>query len=493
MIRLDPNAIFNPPGGNGLPLPIPREVWDGFLAPPAGGRAPSAAQRADLGRGWWAMGAALDGRMLGDRDPASGSPRPWLLTDREGRVHVTARWEAGGLSGADRRGKAELFWARLRLPGGGWIEIEPGTARHPLWGRCDRVVAAGTAETLARYAAVAYGKLVFLPALEDPSALPAGAAEALLNFLALLMSAQNCSAARYRGPYPTARLFEGLRRSFLPRGDLEQARERFQDGELALALAGEARENPVEWAPRPWTPLEPAEGVSIRYRDGIETVWIGDVPFRAVPEQNATLPAGGRVWKIPDRNPPEYGVGLVLLGEPHRVFLVLDDVGRILRDERPRESTVAPGPPLPADWRELIFAWCALRSTPPLAAAVLELGRESEVRWAALPLRLGAVQGDRFLVQSALAAQYRRLLPRADPGALALMLLSDVVSGLLPGVLSRAQSRLLETAGGRSAEALIAAGAAAHRRAQAVAERLTPPLLHALAEGRWLEALPAAE
>ena len=239
--------------------------------------------------------------------------------------------------------------------------------------------------------------------------------------------------------------------------------------------------------------MEPAEGVSLRYRDGIETVWIGDVPFHAVPDEKATLPAGGRVWKIPDRNPPEYRVGLVLLGEPHRVFLALDEDGHILRDDRPRDSAVAPGPALPADWRELIFAWCALRSTAPLAAAVLELGRDAEVRWAALPLQLGAVQGDRFLVQSALAAQYRRLRPGAEPGALALMLLSDVVSGLLPGVLERAQSRLLETGGGRSAEALIEAGAAAHRRAQAVAGRLAPPLLHTLAEGRWLEALPAAD
>ncbi|MEK7363595.1 MAG: hypothetical protein AAB016_06435, partial [candidate division NC10 bacterium] len=57
--------------------------------------------------------------------------RPLLVweADRHGTPHTVAEWDDAG----------RLRQARVRLPDGSWIGIEPAAAESPAWGRSDRL------------------------------------------------------------------------------------------------------------------------------------------------------------------------------------------------------------------------------------------------------------------------------------------------------------------------------------------------------------------
>lgn len=463
--------------------PAVRRAWERL----AGASAP-AAGRHPLAGGWWAEVGPAGGLTLYQRDPASGPPRRWLQADRGGTLHAALQWAPAGLA-----------WARFRVPGGGWLELEPGTARHPLWGRSDRLLDARTGATLCRFAAQDYARLRSIPALDRPAHLPPGAGESALNLLAQLMADQGVAEARYVGPYPTDRLFAGLKRSFRPLLPEAEAERRFGADALHLALSGTVQENPVGWAPAPWAPLSPAPGVDVRLRPApsasperppaVETVWLGALPYRAVPAATPPLPAGERVWPEPLGGREALAVGLVLLGEPWRRLLRLWPDGALADGTPPAGEATASAPPgeaLHPLWREVLFAWAALHAAAPLAAPVLELAGTLPVHWAPLPCTLAGGRGEALLVQRALCGQYRALRGRDGPEPLAMMLVSDVVEGLTPRLRGRAQRLLEARLPGVDEAELLARGRAAQVEARARLEQATPALLRAIVSGEAL-------
>jgi hypothetical protein len=390
--------------------------------------------------------------------------------------------------------------AWFRLPGAGWLELQARADAHPLWGACDALrhhpgaPRAGAGERVGLLAALDYAALRWLPPFERPAALPPGAGAAVLNFLALLARAQGKVTLAYRGPFPTPALFASLCRSFVPEGDPPQAQARFSEHQTALALRGELVESPVRWRPAPFAALRPRPELLLHLRDGVETAWVGTVPFRrAVPPamsrvapHGGALPSGARVW------PAEGGwaVGLVLLGRPYALLYKLGLDGAVLQaaplEAEPEPDPAEPGAPLDPRWLPVLGAWVTLQAHPALAAAASALQGELTGVWRALPLRMAALRDATLSLQAALAGEFLRRRTEEDAGALAMMLVSDVLEAAAPLLLQRAQ-RLLEAAPRSDPQALLAAGRQAQAQARAQLERALPALVGALARG---EALP---
>ena len=98
---------------------------------------------------------------------------------------------------------------------------------------------------------MSYEDIDFLPPLDNPTALPAGGGSTVLNVIALLAQDQGKSVLRYRGPYPSERLFATLRESFRYSGEPGTIRERFTEGVEAAAVQLEMKEADVDWTPHP--------------------------------------------------------------------------------------------------------------------------------------------------------------------------------------------------------------------------------------------------
>jgi hypothetical protein len=382
----------------------------------------------------------------------------------------------------------ELNWAAVRLPAEDsavrWALWEPGTAAHPLWGRCDRVLTLGDPATLTRIASQSFGALRHIPALERPAALPPGAGEALLNLLATLMRDQGLAQVHYRGPYPTPHLFDALSRSFTPVEPPPEAGERFSRDALELNLSGALADNPVAWAPTPWRAVQPKPGLLVRLRKGPETVWTDGVPFRGPAPPGVPLPAGERLWCHNAEAGSEVIAGLALLGDPYREYLALSQQGRVLRDLRGHKQA-EPGTVLPPLWHECVFAWAAVQATPPLAPGVLALRGQVTLRWARLPLTLAHAAGEELWLNSGLAEQFARLRPARDPAQLALMAFSDVAGATAPYLHRRAQA-LLEAQAPTDIQLLMTQGAEAQRQARAALADALPKLVSSIRAGTGL-------
>lgn len=218
-----------------------------------------------------------DGRLLACRD-------------RDGLLAWSITWQGDALARA---------W--LRLPErDDAITLHAGGASDPLLGRCDRLLHRDV--VVARVAAIDWRAPSWIPAVDVPGALPAGAGTVLLDLIATLAREAGTPALRYRGPYPTAALYDALRCSFIADGD----RDRFCAPLQTDALAGRVHEPTVAFAPAPHRRDWPAQRICVQSRDGLQRVWIDGrayevrvgPPRRLLPQRDgwrACLVAGGEV------------------------------------------------------------------------------------------------------------------------------------------------------------------------------------------------------
>ncbi len=465
-----------------------------------------------------------------DTDP-NGVRRLWLMAAGRGGLHAAARWEPGGLA-----------WARLRLPGGAWLSLKPRAGQHPLWGRCD-LVACGTEHT-ARLPAQDYLALGELPPLDRPAALPAGGGASLLNLLARLMAGRGGAAVRYRGPYPTAHLFDALCRSFAWQPDLPAAgtgtghgagtgaeddaaaertladqrarlRVRFSADEWQAALEAapsEWRCPEVTWRPDPWTPSRPHPELQVHWRRGAECIWMRGQAFTA-PGRGEPAAGGCRVWATAAGGT---AAGLLLLGRPWRSFVQLDAKGGLIRYDPPPEPEPQPTP-LPEPWFRVACDWATVAAAPALAGTVAELAGASAglsgagavlsgaragptpqvtLTWAPLAASLAEAvatpAGWEVRVQSGIADQFRTLAAQGRPASeLAMMAVSDALGGVGPILRRLAQQRLAQQEpvqqGALDPAVLVAQGTAVQARARERLQRDLPALIAALTQGQgWV-------
>ena len=480
----------------------------------------------------WRVETDGAGGILLLEEPAGAPPRLWAAMDAFGWLHALLDWVPEGLGHA---------W--LRLPGGDGLEIHPGAASHPLWGQSDELrhitgsLGATRSRTAGLLPALPYHRLETLPPFDRPGDLPPGAGGAVLNLLACLLRLQGRQTARYRGPYPTAALFASLNRCFRPslpgmeqgpspieksQGGAAQSEEqtgevqlraRFSREEMTLAFRGEMVANPIAWEPAPFAQMLPATHVLVHLRDGVETAWIGRKAFRFQPWRNGLLAAGASIWREtgpgePAEGTPTYGVGLAMLGRPWRRFLLLGPDGRIRESKIPipysPPHSTHPAAPLAELWRPVIFCWCAVGAVPALAPAILELETSLPVDWAPLELCLAEASPEGgVLLAAAMAGRFLALQSAGEkegggraksnggeePGALAMMMISDVLGELAPLVRGAAQGKLaLEPP--REPGRLMEQGAVLQAEARTRLERSLPPLVAALRRGEALPPVP---
>ena len=457
-------------------------------------RPPPLAWRAVPGGGW----------VLAEPTAAGGLLR-WAELDRAGQLTALLHWsQAPGTSGGEHR----LTRAAVRAPGLRWAGLLPLQGTSSLWSPADAIsiVPAGGGppgaeqeRPLAALPPQRYARLTHLPPVDRPAALPRGVGTVLLNLLAQLMTDQHREAVRYLGPYPTPALFEALCVSFVPAGNLAEARARFVHGAPAQAFAGEMREQPLPWTPRPYAAMvDTHDDLYMQWCGAAELscVWLGETPFTRCAAQ-LPMPAGGRLWREQTPHGPRDVAGLVALGRPFKRYALVDPAAGTVShavdwDEGTQDATPRGTQQQPLDdaLRMAAIHWAVVRSTPALASAVAELADGLSMGWAPVPRALTHVGGGSVTVNASLGAHVRALAahpPQAadGPQTLALMLVSDLFGALAVDLARLGQTRL-EAALTPDPAALVARGRACQQAAQEALAQLLPRVLAQLAQGRLL-------
>ena len=211
--------------------------------------------------------------------------RPVAIHDRLGNAVADMRWSDG-----------ELQSARLRLPSGGHVDIVANSGEHPLFGPVDAARTEGDEGPPVTFAAVRWSAPTSIPPLDRPGALVPGAGTAILNLLARRAAQVGTVALRYRGPYPTAALFETLQASFRVAGDPDAVAARFCDDVEAHALRGSMREAPVDFTPFPHEWLFVHARVCVQARDELERVYIDGRAYGGDSQSVTRLLDEGDTW-----------------------------------------------------------------------------------------------------------------------------------------------------------------------------------------------------
>ena len=466
------------------------------------GAVPKGSGRESIQEGWWLEADPWGGCTLYEKVREGSIPRRRVVLDNAGRIQSLYRWAGSGAPGG-RTAAGEvppaatgLLAAALRLPSGGWLEIQPAAAHHPIWGLSDRLGHWGEAVQgeagwveAGRASALDWECPAHIPAMDSPARLPRGGGSAVLNAVAALMAEQGVESACYRGPYPTQQLYRALHRSFRCLAAPEAAEIEFTRDELTLAFSPAMVENPVRWAPHPHGQRRVAEGMALQLRDEPEALWLGATPFRPGPPGGVGLAAGERLWVEPGPDGPEWHAGLVLLGAPFRTFVVLDAAGTLLRTlndwAEPAEGAPA-GAALSERWGNVVFSWAALTCPPPLAKAVADLKADTRLCWSPLRCNLAVVRGGEIYLQAGWGEQFRKAAPARPRRELALMAISDVLEAVAPHLRRLAQRRIAPA----PLERLMERGGLAQQVAHRELERAMPALLAEVERG---EGLPKSE
>lgn len=360
--------------------------------------------------------------------------------DRGGRLLVLLHWTPEG----------KLTHFKARGLDGRFLGVVRGAASHLSWGDSDSIWLLedeggfNIDRSLSLFRTVAYEDIDFLPPLDNPTALPVGGGSTVLNVLALLAQDQRKSLLRYRGPYPSDRLFATLRESFRYSGEPGVMRERFtQDAETA-ALNLEMKEVEVDWAPSSHERFFPAAHTCVQLRDGVEKVYDrGRIYYRPDLTNEAYT-----IWvRQTEAGRPQYVAGLMILGQVLEAHLVLDDSGRIA--ERPavrRDWDIRGGIQLSDEWKAFLVRLISSESSSLLRSALWPAMEELTLLWAPLRGKLWMIDGNEVYLHAGMAAVYRGALSQTKSAGESLLLAARFASELArligPLVRTRAQERL---------------------------------------------------
>jgi len=359
--------------------------------------------------------------------------------DAAGRPSGEHDRHGSALSALEWRPDGALRRARLRLPDGDWIEIEPGAGGRAAWGASDLVTR--DAHPLTRFAALDWTRVDRIPPLAEPARLPAGAGSAIFNLLAQLAVEQGVGLLRYDAPYPTEALFLSLLESFryVP-DDVPDPRAAFGSGALA-------------WRPAP-------------HRVGIEP---GDV-WVQMRERIEKIVAGGRTYYRPDWQGVRRLAPRVVRDDGGTVRASLMVLGRVVEDHLAlaadgsvveRLTPLADPPevlPLAPEIVAGLIAIVVATSARELAPWLLAAAREMHVAWGPVQADLVTIAGARVTLSHRLRrvlADSNRDRPRADALGIALALLREAADLVADALRARAQAALAAEDAAVQATALL--------------------------------------
>ncbi len=380
----------------------------------------------------------------------------------------------------DRHGNplSELAWAgdgslesaRVRLPDGTWLSIEPRATTAAPWGlsdrlwRTDRFPESGgfAGEPLTVFEALDWARIDRIPALAEPARLPPGGGTAVLNLLAELAREQGAARLAYRGPYPTEQLFLALLESF--RYEPEDAQN-----PLAAFMAGE-----LVWTPAPHERLFGAAGLYVQRRGRVEKVVRQGAAYYRPDWQSVARHAPKRVRDVSE------GVlcSLWAFGRPLEDHLLLSAAGDLLRVLEPAGAE-GPARPIAPEVTAGVAAAVAAASGAPLAPVIEDIARAIALEWGALARDLVRIERGRIR----LSQSFRRALAETLDGArgrgprvaVALTAVGELALLLGDELRARAQARLAALPPEAQASALDALGTPAPadgRHARVIADAI---------------------
>ncbi|MEE2962317.1 MAG: hypothetical protein VYA34_16405 [Myxococcota bacterium] len=131
-----------------------------------------------------------------------------------------------------------------------------------------------TRAVFAYVGSVDWHKPASIPAVDCPGKLPLGVGSALLNFLASQAHKAHKNSMVYRGPYPTANLFETLMQSFDCDAEMGDCLLAFTSGVEENSLTGVVAEKSLEFIPNPFHWRWPQKDVCVQSRKQIEKVYL---------------------------------------------------------------------------------------------------------------------------------------------------------------------------------------------------------------------------
>ena len=367
-------------------------------------------------------------------------------------------------------GDGSLESARVRLPDGSWLSVEPRATTAPPWGLSDRLWRAErfpepggwAGERLTVFEALDWARIDRIPSLAEPARLPPGGGTAVLNLIAELAREQGAARLAYRGPYPTEQLFLALLESF--RYEPADAQD-----PLAAFMAGA-----LVWTPAPHERLFGAEGLYVQRRGRVEKVVFRGAAYYRPDWQSVARHAPKRVHDVSE------GVlcSLWALGRPLEDHLLLSPAGDLLRVLEPAAAEGLARPIAP-DIRAGVAAAVAAGSGAPLAPAIEDVARAIALEWGAVTRDLILVERDRIRVSESFRRALAETLAAAGgrgPRATAALTAVVELAGLLGDELrARAQARLAALPPEAQARALDALGTlppADGRHARAIADAI---------------------
>jgi hypothetical protein len=342
--------------------------------------------------------------------------RPTGEQDRHGSAISALEWRPDG----------GLHRARVRLPDGGWIEIEPGAGAPGPWGASDLVTRAG--HPVTRMAALDWTRVDRIPPLAEPARLPAGAGTAIFNLLARLAVEQGVGLLRYDAPYPTEALFLALLESFryVP-ADEPDPRAAFAAGALT-------------WTPAPHEVVIEAGDVWMQRRERIDKIVAGGRTYYRPDWQGVRRLAPRMIRDAGDT----IRASLVVLGSVVEDHLVLAADARVLEVLTPAADppeVAALAPEILAGLIAIVVATSAPELAPWLVAAA------NDMQFARGPVHadLVAIAGARVTLSHRLwrvLTEATRGRPRAEVLALALGMLREAADLVADTLRARAQAAL---------------------------------------------------
>jgi len=368
-----------------------------------------------------------------------GAARRLATFDRRGRLLLLLTWTAEG----------RLTQFKVRGLDGRFLGVMRDAAWHLGWGASDSVcVLEGEPgflldRSLTLFGSVTYEDLDFLPPLDDPARLPAGAGSTVLNVLALLAQDQGKTVLRYRGPYPSERLFATLRESFRYSGEPGAMRERFTQGAENTAVHLTMAEARVDWQPSPHERFFPAAHTCVQFREGVEKVYDrGRVYYRP----DLSVSAYALRVEREENGQVRYVAGLMILGQPLEDHLVLDASGEILgRPAAPQHWAFQGAAQLSDEWKAALVRLIAAESTPLLQSALWPVADELTLMWSPVRGELWIEADNELLLHVGMVAAYRDALAQVRSAGEGLLLAARFVSELArligPSVCARAQER----------------------------------------------------
>jgi hypothetical protein len=150
---------------------------------------------------------------------------------------------------------------------------------HAVLGSVDSIYIEDEPEPRALVSQVNWEEPGWIPAIDEPGALPSGVGSALLNFLAMQSDERALTTLKYRGPYPTLALFESLGASFMPPTPVDEAMRRFIADVEDVARSARVVEPSVMFRPAPFEWHWVGERVCLQQRYGVERIYFDGQSF----------------------------------------------------------------------------------------------------------------------------------------------------------------------------------------------------------------------